>query len=66
MGRPALQPQERAEVDMRLKVPPETYAYLCRIAVRHDIHVNVVARRVLMREAARLNGHAAPESASHA
>jgi len=52
-GRPPLGP-DKAEVDMRLKLPPYTYAWLCRIATRYDLHVNVVARKMLVREAERL------------
>ena len=62
-GRPRIPDAERAEVDLRLKLPPETYAYLCRIAVRYDVHVNVVARKMIMREAARLREPATSQSA---
>ena len=48
-GRPSLPPERRAVVDIRLKLDPEVYERVCRIARRANKPVKVIARIMIER-----------------
>jgi hypothetical protein len=54
-GRKTLSETERLVNDIRLKLNDPTYNGLCRLALKFDLDVTVIARRILERETIRLS-----------